>query len=77
MTKLQKPSKEEILQYFHCKECALEWKNDKSISSKMSPREYAKISVGWTKKGLQIYCFRHDLTILNLDFKGQKVSQIP
>lgn len=76
MTKAKKSKAEQIVAYFHCEECALEWKNDKNISTRMSPREYAQISVGWTVKGLQIFCFRHELNILNLDFMGKKVAKI-
>ena len=31
-------------------------------------------AVGWTKKGIQVWCEICDLGIIHLDFKGQKVA---
>ena len=36
-----------------------------------SPREYQKIQVGWTDRGLQVRCVRHDCNVIHLDFEGQ------
>jgi len=56
--------------FVHCGLCGKEWKEDKEINTKCSPRDYARISVGWTKQGLQIWCVRHDCNILHIDFEG-------
>lgn len=54
----------------HCKKCLDEKPED------ISPADWGKIGVGWTIKGLQVWCERHNINILNLDFKGQKVDRI-
>lgn len=59
----------QIKLFFHCKKCC-----EENHSRKESMKEYSKISVGWTEKGLQAWCDRHNCNILNLDFKGQKVN---
>jgi|TARA_Y100000401_G_scaffold21577_1_gene14439 hypothetical protein len=54
--------------YIHCKKCLNELPEDQS------PSEFAKTQTGWTEKGLQIWCNRHDLNIAHIDFLGQKVG---
>lgn len=56
--------------FFHCAKCLDE------LPPKTSPSEWARIAVGWTKKGFQIWCVRHDINIMNYDLKGQKVEEI-
>jgi hypothetical protein len=58
----------EIEAYFHCKKCLEEKPAD------VTPQEWSKVQAGWTKKGLQVWCFRHELNIINLDFEGKKVK---
>ena len=58
----------EIEAYIHCGECLKELPQDQS------PMEFARTQTGWTEKGLQIWCNRHDLNIADLDFLGQKVG---
>ena len=56
--------------FFHCSKCI------KSIPKGMSPRKWARLEVGWTKKGLQVWCQRHEINVINLDFLGRKVAAI-
>ncbi len=56
----------EIVTCFGCAECA------KEIPPGMSPREYARFEVGWTKKGFQVWCTRHEINVIHMDFQGQK-----
>ena len=58
----------QIMQFFHCAECLKELPKDKS------PREFVALEVGWTKRGLQVWCVRHERNVISLDFKGQKVQ---
>lgn len=58
----------DIKLFFHCAKCAQERVEG------ISMQEYSRIEAGWTATGLQVRCVRHDLNILNLDFKGQKVE---
>ncbi len=62
--------KPDIVAYFHCKDCL------ESKPSDIIPAKWAMLNVGWTQKGLQIWCERCGKNVLNLDFKGQKVSEI-
>ena len=57
-----------ITQFFHCKKCIEEMPNG------VSPKDYARLSVGWTKLGVQVFCVRHDINVVHIDFKGQKVA---
>lgn len=66
MTK--RKAKNEIGSFIHCKKCLSELPPDES------PASWARLSVGWTKLGLQVWCERHDINVIHLDFQGQKVS---
>jgi hypothetical protein len=50
-----------INSYFHCKTCFEKGKKD-------------KIAVGWTIKGLQVWCDQCDTNVISLDFMGNKVQ---
>jgi hypothetical protein len=56
----------EIKQFFHCAKCI----GDKP--SDVSPREWAQLEVGFTKRGLQVWCKRCECNVLHIDFEGQK-----
>lgn len=60
--------KNQIESFFHCKECMSE------IPDGESPASWARINTGFTKKGLQVWCERHDKNIIHLDFLGNKVG---
>lgn len=60
----------QIVAYFHCAKCMAELPED------TSPRDYAQLEVGWTEKGLQVWCQRHETNVVNLDFLGQKVATL-
>lgn len=51
--------------YLHCGKCL------KEIPEGTSPREYQKIQVGWTDRGIQVWCVRHDCNVIHIDFEGQ------
>lgn len=59
--------KNKIGMFFHCKKCLEE------LPKGVSPRDYIRIEAGWTEKGFQIWCIRHELNVINVDFMGQKV----
>lgn len=52
--------------YFHCRQCLNE------LPRGISPSDYQELEAGWTVKGIQVWCKRHDLNILHVDFEGQK-----
>lgn len=51
--------------FFHCAECM------KEIPEDESPKSYQHIQAGWTEQGLEVWCTRHDLKIIHVDFEGQ------
>lgn len=56
----------EIQLYFHCSKCIDERPSDQS------PAEFQRIQAGWTARGFQVWCTRHDLNIVHVDFEGHK-----
>ena len=61
MSKSVQKKANDIQAYFHCKECL-----SKNIKD--------KIAVGWTPKGIQVWCDTCDNNVVALDFKGQKIA---
>ena len=61
-TELHPEIQNSIVMFFHCKKC--------SAPSDMSPSDYQNIEAGWTEDGLQVWCKRHDLNIIHIDFEG-------
>ena len=57
------PNANNIEQYLHCKLCMDELTEDES------PKSYARYGVGWTRDGLQVWCERHDVNIIHIDFE--------
>ena len=62
----------QIKAFLHCAKCLKEW----NMTLGVSPREFAKIEFGWTPYGIQAWCFRHNLNIMNIDFEGMKHNAI-
>ena len=65
---MPRKSRPKILLYFNCKKCVDE------LPIGETPESFGRLTVGWTKKGLQVFCVRHRLNVITLDFKGQKVD---
>ena len=65
---MSKIMKNDIQIFLHCKNCL------NKRPENVSPREWVHIEVGYTKKGLQIYCVRCEKNVCALDFLGQKVA---
>ena len=58
--------RKEIERYMHCIKCLNEKPDD------ISPQEYAYLSIGWTEKGIQVWCERHECNVCNIDFEGNQ-----
>lgn len=56
----------QVKMFVNCKKCY------ESMPSGESAESWGRMSVGWTEKGLQVWCVRHDLNVLNIDFEGHK-----
>lgn len=55
----------EICLYLHCA-CCLE-----DVPDSFSPQQWQDLEVGWTEEGLQVWCKRHDVNVIHIDFEGQ------
>lgn len=57
-----------IVQFMHCKQCV------STLPPFHSPRSYSQLECGWTEKGFQVWCKRHECNVVSIDLKGQKVE---
>lgn len=62
--------KNKITSFMHCATCVEEL----MAQGGGSPRDYARLSVGFTPKGFQVWCNRHKKNVAAFDFKGQKIA---
>ncbi len=63
----------EIQMYLHCRRCVQELaERCERTGEPQSPRDYARLAVGWTPDGLQVWCNRHECNVLHVDFEGRK-----
>jgi hypothetical protein len=54
----------QIKLFFHCRRCMVE---ARGIAS---PSDYQQIEAGWTDRGFQVWCKRHDINVAHVDFEG-------
>lgn len=54
-----------IYAYMHCTLCLGEMPHDHS------PREWARLEVGITEDGIQVYCTRHDVNVNHLKIEPE------
>jgi hypothetical protein len=57
---------EHIQAYLHCAQCLAACPPDEA------PRDYARLAVGWTSWGLQVWCVRHGANVCHVDFQGAR-----
>lgn len=62
----------QIQAFLHCGLCVEEVKAEMAQYVHVSPRDYARLAVGWTPDGLQVWCNRHDCNVIHIDFEGKK-----
>lgn len=63
------PAAHAITQYVHCGQCLAELK---AAGFPQSPRAYARLEVGFTAIGLQVWCVRHRINVAHIDFEDQR-----
>lgn len=68
-TKRPIPNTNEIGMYFHCARCLEQYEKE---MPEMSRGDFQQLEIGYTKIGLQIWCRRHNMNIIHIDFEGQK-----
>ena len=77
------PNTNEIQLYLHCGLCLEELQSGTwtqrvgsysawGFGPAPSPQEYVRVQAGWTPLGLQVWCTRHDVNIVHIDFEGVK-----
>mgnify|MGYP001605267885 CR=1 FL=1 len=54
-----------IIAFCHCVNCLLDRPND------ITPAAWSRLSVGFTKIGLQVWCQRCDCSIIHIDFRNR------
>lgn len=65
------PNSNEIVAFIHCGLCLEELKAIiERTGQSQSPRTYTRFEVGWTKVGIQVWCRRHEVNVLHMDFEG-------
>jgi hypothetical protein len=64
------PAAHSIKAYIHCSRCIAEVEELAAIQGSASPALYARFEVGWTVLGLQVWCPRHHVNIMHVDFQG-------
>ena len=60
------PKEFNIEVYMYCRQCL------KELPVGMEPGQYARVEVGWTSWGMQVWCRRHNTNILHVNFQGQQ-----
>ena len=55
-----------------CVKCSNEFTAGQTDS--ISLQDYQKVDVGFTERGLQIWCQRHQLNICHINFEGHKLK---
>jgi hypothetical protein len=63
-TKANEP--DAITSYIHCQRCVAE------VPAGESPKSYARLSVGLTKDGIQVYCARHEINVTRMAIQEKK-----
>ena len=60
-----------IREFIHCRECLGKKPPD------FAPQQWSNLDIGWTEKGLQVWCNRCNQSVVSIDFQGQKVRLGP
>ena len=55
----------EITAFIHCGQCLTEWDEDPTLSSSVSPKDFARTQTGTTANGaIQVWCNRHEKNVV-------------
>lgn len=61
------PITNEIEAFIHCKRCVDELSGS---GINFSPRDYARLEIGQTELGFQVWCVRHECNVMHIDYEG-------
>jgi len=53
-----------------CSKCADEVA--RGVAGAVSMRDYGRLEAGFTETGMQVWCMRHDVNVVHVDFGGAK-----
>ena len=68
------PNTKQIKSFLHCALCiddVMRLQEENGVGF-VIPQEYARYEFGWTVRGLQAWCVRHDCNIIHIDFEGAR-----
>lgn len=54
----------QISAWANCRRCIEEWKAGASNGQTMA--EYARLAAGFTGRGVQVWCLRHDISVIHV-----------
>lgn len=60
------PNSKQIHTYFYCSQCLNE-----AVAKGEAPLDYQRIAFGLTPMGLQLWCCRHNMNVMHVDFGGR------
>lgn len=67
----------QISMYIHCRQCIDELQAGAPGIMFESPETYSRLSIGWTLRGIQVVCQRHNSNVMHMDFEGvQHVANV-
>ena len=55
-----------------CSKCEIEFM--KGGTGSRSLQKYSLLDVGFTNRGLQVWCRRHDVNVVHVDFDGNRLK---
>ena len=61
----------QITQHVVCSKCEEEFLN--KLTDNSSLQDYTKLDVGFTDTGIQVWCRRHDINVVHVDFEGREL----
>ena len=59
----------QIRLYLHCVQCREAQPEDEP------PNEFERVKIGWTDRGIQVWCVRHDAEVIHLDLMDRKIKR--
>ena len=62
----------QIQQQIVCSACSDEFMSGQTDSRSL--QDYSRLDVGFSGRGVQVWCHRHNLNVVHIDFEGQQPS---
>ncbi len=62
-----------ITTFMHCGKCLKEHQDGFTTDGvPQSPRDYASLEIGYTKRGFQVWCKRHECNVVHIDLEAHQ-----